>query len=481
MGATDPVPVPLTNEALRALLDAMPQGLVLVSDRDEVLYANPLARELLGDALVLGRRVPWPVTGRDAGTASSVLGGVLRATRFLLGETQRLALVVLTALTPTEHSYVETGPVQHLQEIEAIAQLGSWSWEVDEEAIDWSDGLYRLYGLEPQSVPITFASYVRMTPPEIRDQIVGLIEHCIEAGSGYAFTTRLPERGDGRRWRHSRANTVTVDGRVTRMFGTSQDVTERMLTEELLRESLRQADRLADENEKLRAEVEAQLREVRASRARIVQAADTAGQRLERDLRDGAQRRLATVGAILRSAQAELEPVDESDLVRTLAQAVAELEAGSDELRTLARGLHPALLTDEGLATALGALADRSPVPVTYRADSVGSLPPAVESAAYFVVSEALTNVVKHARASHVQVTVERDAGVVVVEVSDDGIGGAGAEAGSGLRGLSDRVAALGGSLRLDSPPGGGTLLRAELSISASRTEPARNRLGATW
>lgn len=470
MGATEPAPVPLTHEALRALVDAVPQGLVIVSDRDEALYANPLARELLGDALMLGRPVPWPVTGPEAGTASSVLGAALRATRFPLGDVDGLALAVLTAATRPEHSYVETGPEQHLQEIEAIAQLGSWSWEVDEEGIEWSDGLYRLYGLEPQSVPITFASFVEMTPPEVRDRIVGTIEHCIETGDGYTFTTRTAARGEGWRWRYSRANTVTVDGRVTRMFGTSQDVTERMLTEEVLRESLGQADRLAEENETLRAEVEAQLREVQASRARIVQATDVARQRLERDLRDGAQRRLATVGATLRSAQAQLDPVAEPDLARTLAQAVSELEAGTDELRALARGLHPAVLTDEGLVAALGALADRSPVPVTYRAGSLGSLPPALESTAYFVVSEALTNVIKHARASHVQVAVERNADGVLVEVSDDGIGGADVEAGTGLRGLSDRVAALGGHLRLDSPARGGTLLRATLPFGTYPT-----------
>jgi len=452
MGATLPATAPLTDEALRALLDAVPQGLVIVNERDEVLYANPLARDLLGDSLAV--------------LDGSALGGAVRATSFALDGHDGLSLVVLDAVGPAEHSYAEAGPEQHLREIEAIAQLGSWSWEVDGDALDWSDGLYRLYGLEPQSVAVTFGAFVRMTPPEIRDRIVGTIEHCAETGDGYTFTTRTLDRSGVWRWRHSRANTVTTDGRVTRMFGTSQDVTERMLAEEELRESLEQADRLARENEALRAEVEAQLREMRASRSRILRAGDAARQRLERDLREGAQRRLGSVASILRSACAQVDPDARPDLARTLAQAVDELEAGTGELGTLARGLHPAVLTDEGLVAALGALASRSGVPVSLRTDSLGTLPSELEAAAYFVVAEALTNVVKHACASHAQVTVRRHADGIQVEVSDDGIGGASIETGTGLRGLSDRVAALGGSLRMISPPQTGTLLRAELPFA---------------
>jgi len=456
MGAMQPAPAPLTDEALRALLDAVPQGLVIINERDEPLYANRLARELLGDSVALGNRV--------------APGGALRATSFPLEGLDGHSLVVLTAVTRTEHSYGETGPEQHLREIEAIAKLGSWRWEVREDALDWSDGLYRLYGLEPQSVPVTFAAFVEMLPPGIRDRIVGTIEHCVETGDGYTFTTRTLDRSGVWRWRHSRANTVTTDGRVTRMFRTSQDVTDRMLAEEELRESLEQADRLAHENEALRAEVEAQLREMRASRSRILRAGDVARQRLARDLREGTQRRLSSVASILQSACAQVDPVAQPDLARTLAQAVDELEAGSGELGTLARGLHPAVLTDEGLVAALGALTSRSPVPVSLRTDSLGTLPSAIEAAVYFVVAEALTNVVKHAWASHAQVTVRRHADGVQVEVSDDGMGGASIETGSGLRGLSDRVAALGGSLRMVSPPQTGTLLRAELPFEPEST-----------
>jgi signal transduction histidine kinase len=213
----------------------------------------------------------------------------------------------------------------------------------------------------------------------------------------------------------------------------------------------------------LQAELEAQLREVQASRSRIVQAADDARRRLERDLHDGAQQRLTTVGLILRSAQARPGSAADPALQRVLEQAVQELQAGLGELRTLARGLHPAILTDEGLVPALRALADRSPVRVTLAAAALGRLPGPVETAAYFVVSEALANVVKHAGATAAQVTLEHADGTLIVTIADDGAGGAVVGAGSGLRGLADRVAALEGRLELHSPARQGTRLRAEL------------------
>ena len=201
----------------------------------------------------------------------------------------------------------------------------------------------------------------------------------------------------------------------------------------------------------------------RASRLRIVQAADDARRRLERDLHDGAQQRLTTVGLILRSAQAKPGAQADPEVARVLAQAIEELQAGLAELRALARGLHPAILSEEGLVPALRALTSRSPVPVKLRAPALGRLSRPVETTAYFVVSEALTNVVKHANASRVQVSVDRIDGVVIVEIADDGSGGAAIDAGSGLRGLSDRVAALDGRLAVDSPTRGGTRVRCEL------------------
>jgi signal transduction histidine kinase len=254
-----------------------------------------------------------------------------------------------------------------------------------------------------------------------------------------------------------------LDGRPVRMFGTGQDVTDRVVGEQALRQSLDEARRLADENAGLRAELEVQLEEVRASRARIVQAAYEARRRLERDLHDGAQQRLTMVEMMLGAAMRQLGRSADPELSRTLGQAVEELSASAAELRSLARGLHPALLTDHGLMPALEALASRSQVPVTLRPATIGRLDPSVESAAYFVVSEALTNVMKHAHASRVDLMVERDGSTLVLEVSDDGRGEASIEAGGGLRGLSDRVAALDGHLRVESPPRRGTRVRVEL------------------
>jgi signal transduction histidine kinase len=212
---------------------------------------------------------------------------------------------------------------------------------------------------------------------------------------------------------------------------------------------------------KLDAELRARLEELRASRARLVEAGDAERRRLERDLHDGAQSRLVGLALMLRSARARA--AEDRELATLLDRAQEELQTGLTELRELARGIHPAILTERGLAPALDGLVSRAPVPVTLQAETEERLPGPVESAAYFVVSEALTNVAKYARASHATVRVRRENGRVSVDVTDDGVGGADATRGSGLRGLADRVAALDGTLSLDSPPGDGTRLHAEI------------------
>jgi signal transduction histidine kinase len=219
---------------------------------------------------------------------------------------------------------------------------------------------------------------------------------------------------------------------------------------------------LSIENQRLAAELRARIEELRASRARLVEAGDAERRRLERNLHDGAQSRLVALALKLRVARARAEGRPEVEEV--LDESSAELQASLDELRELARGIHPAVLSDRGLGPALEALASRAPVPVTVRAGA-GELPPAVETAIYFVVSEALANVAKYAQATQATVTVERDGGTVTAEIADDGVGGADAASGSGLRGLSDRVAALDGRLELHSPPGGGTRVRAEIPL----------------
>ena len=222
---------------------------------------------------------------------------------------------------------------------------------------------------------------------------------------------------------------------------------------------------MAIENERLHAEVRAQLEEVRASRQRIVEAGDRERRRVERNLHDGAQQRLATLALSL----AMIRDRDGADpaVAASLAQASAELRQAIDELRELARGIHPAILSEEGLPAAVESLADRSSLPVRVVADFDARLPEPVETAAYFVVSESLANVAKYARASRAQVELSRCNGTLRVEVRDDGVGGADPARGSGLLGLADRVAAVRGSFRVDTSPGGGTRVLAEIPCDA--------------
>jgi PAS domain S-box-containing protein len=206
-----------------------------------------------------------------------------------------------------------------------------------------------------------------------------------------------------------------------------------------------------------------QQEELEASRARIVAAGDDERRKLERNLHDGAQQRLVSLSLSLRLAQRRIrsDPDGAEDLLEGSRE---ELAQALEELRELARGIHPAVLTDRGLEAALEALAARSPLPVEIKGASC-ELPAQVEAAAYYVVSEALANVTKYAQASAVEVTVARMNGVAVVEVADDGVGGADPLRGSGLRGLADRVAALSGQLDVESPPGAGTRVRAEIPL----------------
>jgi signal transduction histidine kinase len=220
---------------------------------------------------------------------------------------------------------------------------------------------------------------------------------------------------------------------------------------------------LALENQRLAAELRARIEDLRASRARVVQAGDAERRRLERDLHDGAQSRLVALALKLRLARRSVP--DDSEAATLLDESSVDLQASLDELRELARGLHPVVLTDRGLAAAVRILASRAPVPIDVVALPGDRLPPPVEIAVYFVVAEALTNVAKYARATSATVSISVAGGVVTVEVSDDGAGGADVAAGSGLRGLSDRVAALDGRLELHSPPGAGTRLRAEIPL----------------
>lgn len=232
-----------------------------------------------------------------------------------------------------------------------------------------------------------------------------------------------------------------------------------------LLEAVASAAGLALENERLLAELRVQLDEVRDSRTRLVEASVTERRRLERNLHDGAQQRLVTLSLHLRMAQETLH--DDPRAAEAMLESVAaDLKQALEELRELARGLHPAVLTDRGLAPALQSLANRSPFPVEVAGVSPQRLPEPVEAALYYVVAESLTNAAKHSKATEGRVELSTTPDAVVVEIRDNGSGGASLTGGSGLRGLVDRIEALGGKLRLQSDVGRGTVIQAELPLT---------------
>jgi signal transduction histidine kinase len=263
-----------------------------------------------------------------------------------------------------------------------------------------------------------------------------------------------------------------VDGRPVALDGASKIIERKgtpvaalthdpaLLDQPELLDAVAAAAAIALDNARLQVELRARLEELKGSRARIVEAGDAERRRLERNLHDGAQQRLVAVSLQLRLLENRInDPDTAAELVKA---ASAELAQSLDELRELARGLHPAVL-EHGLKAALDALANRAAVATTVAYDDDGRLPEPVELAAYFVAAEALTNVAKYAQATEATVRVWRDNGAAMIEIADDGVGGADDTRGSGLRGLADRVEALDGSLRVVSPPGAGTVVTATL------------------
>ena len=250
-------------------------------------------------------------------------------------------------------------------------------------------------------------------------------------------------RADGEvRWVLDRGQLVPGSGGRLWIDGAMFDVTERRAAEEAVRER---------EVERARSD------ELRASRARIVEAADAARRRIERDLHDGAQQRLVLVSLTLKRAEARAKGTPAEEV---LVEASEQLREGLAELRDLAHGIHPAVLGEHGLGAALDGLVARCPVPVEVRAAAERAAP-AVEAAIYFTIAEALTNVAKYAQATQASVTIEVQDGTLVAEVADDGVGGASMAGGSGLRGLEDRLDAIGGTLTVHSRAGKGTTIRA--------------------
>jgi signal transduction histidine kinase len=281
-------------------------------------------------------------------------------------------------------------------------------------------------------------------------------------------------------WRPSAGHYVTYDGRPVQLpeAGSGRAVTEveregirvgaiihdeSLADEPGLVRAVAASAALALENERLEAELRARLDELQSSRSRLVEVSMFERRRLERDLHDGAQQRLVALSLQLGLAKRRLEEGEEAAAGAMLDAARDELARALEELRELARGIHPAVLTDRGLEPALEALAERAPLPVSLDQMPAERLPAPVEAAAYFVVAEALTNVVKYAEASTAAVRIRRNGSYAVVEVHDDGVGGADPTIGTGLRGLADRLAALDGRLEVHSPPGEGTTVRAEV------------------
>jgi signal transduction histidine kinase len=263
---------------------------------------------------------------------------------------------------------------------------------------------------------------------------------------------RLPRGlGDGRVLPVRQGNELLGAIRVSRRSGDRLSPNESRLLEDLARQAalILRTLRL--------------IEELRTSRERIVGAQDEERRRLERDLHDGAQQRLTTAVVALSMLRSELDRGRVDSARRSLGDASEHLTQGLAELRGLARGIHPAIVTDAGLATAAESLVEVCPIPVTLDVDVARRLPASVETTGYFFIAEALTNVARHAHAGSASVRARIEAGRLVIEVADDGIGGAALARGSGLRGLEDRLAALGGTLAVESAPSNGTRLLAEL------------------
>ena len=267
---------------------------------------------------------------------------------------------------------------------------------------------------------------------------------------------KLPSSGSGR-------GTTLIDRNGAHVAALLHD--SALADEPELLDAVTAAAGIALENGRLNVELKARMEELRGSRSRVIEAGQKERQRLERNLHDGAQQRLIALSLELGLLEERMGGDREGRL--RLDQARREIARSLEELRDVARGIHPAVVSGHGLAVALEQLAAKAPVPVRLNVKLEGRFPEHLEVAAFYLVSESLANVGKHANATSATVEVVRTNGQVVVEVVDDGIGGADTELGSGLRGLADRVEALEGRLRIWSPTGGGTRLRAEIPCAS--------------
>jgi PAS domain S-box-containing protein len=327
------------------------------------------------------------------------------------------------------------------------------AWHDDHRLELISDEIERISGYPPANfIASEKRTLLSIIHPDDCEDVKAKVADVVDDARPFVLEYRIVRADGGVRWVLDRGQLVPGPGGRRWMDGAIFDITDRRAAEQALRER---------EIEQARTE------ELRASRVRIVQAADAARRKIERDLHDGAQQRLVALALDVRLARSRVErdPEIAGDFLERLGKELAEASA---ELRELARGIHPAVLTERGLGPAIIALADRAPVPVDIVELPAERLPTAAETTAYFTVSEALTNVAKYAQATQASVRLATEDGTLVVEVRDDGIGGAEASTGSGLSGLADRVGACDGDLSVESPPGEGTLIRAVLPLAVT-------------
>jgi PAS domain S-box-containing protein len=432
--------------ALKALADA-PAQLILVSGADSAAGCRMLHDDArMGEAWLLA------VTERDD-SRSAVAALQAGADDYVQRPFTRTELLARTRAGVRAAQQRSDDTLLRALMVNVPGAIYRSAWHANFTLALISDEIERISGYPPANfIASKKRTLMSIVHPDDREAILAKVKHAHDTDRPFVLEYRLV-RADGEiRWVLDRGQLVKGPGGRMWMDGAIFDITDRREAEDALR----------------RREVEAaRAEELHASRARIVEAADAARRKIERDLHDGAQQRLVSLALDVRVARARLAK-DPDSAAAFLDKLGDELQQASAELRELARGIHPAVLTERGLAPAIETLAARAPVPVEVVALPEERLPAVVEATAYFTVSEALTNVAKYANASHARVRVANGDDRLVVEVQDDGVGGAEAATGSGLSGLADRVGAVDGELSVTSPPGEGTLVRAVLPLQAT-------------